>query len=157
MSNKTNAVLVNVFTNQHFALNAPSTMIGRASSSDIILKDILVSRSHAVISCEADEFFIEDQESTNGTVHNDNFVIKKTKLKPGDRIRVGTTWFSFALVGDTDDGIITANLRADKLACANEPLSAVAEFRALLNQYRKQFLFAKCPYGLSRNAPKTSA
>lgn len=142
MSDNALAVLVNVFTNQHFSLNRPTTIIGRASSSDIVLKDILVSREHAVIHCQDDDYYVEDQESTNGTMHNNSFVQRRAKLNPGDRIRVGTTWFTFALEHDTDDGITTGKIQARHQGASSQAQSAVCEFKSLIAQYRKRFLAA---------------
>ncbi len=142
MSDNAQAVLVNVFTNQHFSLNRPTTIIGRASTSDIVLKDILVSREHAVIHCQDDDYYVEDQESTNGTMHNNDFVQRRAKLNPGDRIRVGTTWFTFAFEHDTDEGITTGQLKTGHHGASSQAQSAVCEFRALIVQYRKRFLAA---------------
>ncbi|MBY0551683.1 MAG: FHA domain-containing protein [Candidatus Obscuribacterales bacterium] len=141
MSDNTQAVLVNVFTNQHFSLKRPTTIIGRASSSDIVLKDILVSREHAVIHFQGDDYYVEDQESTNGTIHNNDFLQQRAKLNPGDRIRIGTTWFTFALEHDVDAGITTGQLKAGAGA-STQAQSAVSEFKSLIAQYRKRFLAA---------------
>lgn len=94
--------LVNVFSNQHHRLNSETTTIGRSTSSDIILKDILVSRTHAIVRCVDGEFFLEDNASTNGVTHNEELVVASTPLKSGDTIRIGTTWFHFELEDSSD-------------------------------------------------------
>lgn len=94
--------LVNVFSNQHHRLNSETTTIGRSTSSDIILKDILVSRTHAIVRCIDGAFFLEDNASTNGTMHNEEVVVACKPLKSGDTIRIGTTWFHFELEDSSD-------------------------------------------------------
>lgn len=146
MNDKAQAVLVNVFTNQHFSLNRTQTVIGRSSSNDIVLKDILVSREHAIIHCQNDDYYVEDKESTNGTMHNNNFVLQRARLVPGDRIRIGTTWFSFAFTTDSDDRVSTEQLSARQLTrtakSAGPAQAAVCEFKAMIAQYRKRFMTA---------------
>ncbi len=125
------SVLVNVFTNQHFGLNRETTSIGRSSASDIILKDILVSRTHAIVHCVDGEYFIEDNESTNGTLHNDNFVAQRHQLRPGDRIRIGTTWFMFG-VDVKDEGVDTEQIPAQSAPARVHSISG--NFKTLLRQ-----------------------
>jgi adenylate cyclase len=62
--------------------------IGRMSDNDIVLKDSLISRYHAVISMKDRAFFIEDLASKNGTFVN-NVRISSRKLNAGDRITIG--------------------------------------------------------------------
>ena len=62
--------------------------IGRMSDNDIVLKDSLISRYHAVISIKDRAFFIEDLNSKNGTFVN-KVRISSRKLNAGDRIAIG--------------------------------------------------------------------
>jgi len=63
-------------------------IVGRSSDLDMVLVEDMVSRRHARIAC-ADQIVIEDLGSTNGTFVNGER-IKKTSLKEGDRVLIGT-------------------------------------------------------------------
>ncbi len=62
--------------------------IGRDNSNDIVILDDLVSRRHARVFLEGDEYWIEDLNSTNGTYLN-NVPIERSPLKSGDKINIG--------------------------------------------------------------------
>lgn len=51
----------------HHAVGEGATVIGRGSSCDIVLVDSSISRHHARILKQGDQFFIYDLHSTNGT------------------------------------------------------------------------------------------
>jgi len=78
--------LENDFKNYH--LKKLTTTIGRDKSCDIVIKDMTVSSHHATITNEGGQFFITDNESTNGVFVNDLRIDKKN-VKPGDIIRLG--------------------------------------------------------------------
>ena len=65
-------------------------VIGRASDLDMVLVEDMVSRKHAKISTQASQMVIMDMGSTNGTFVNGE-KIRKTRLKEGDRILIGTS------------------------------------------------------------------
>lgn len=71
-----------------FPLEKKTCSIGRDSESDIPLKDPLVSRDHARLTRIYDDYYLEDLESTNGTLLNDR-VVTKHILRHGDRLRIG--------------------------------------------------------------------
>jgi pSer/pThr/pTyr-binding forkhead associated (FHA) protein len=48
-----------------------------------------VSRIHADIRVEGDAYYIEDVESSNGTINNMPFYLATHRLRPGDRIALG--------------------------------------------------------------------
>jgi len=68
--------------------------IGRDPESDIPLDDPSVSRRHVVLNRVYDEYFLEDQNSTNGTVLNGRRVFKHM-LKHGDLLEVGAFKFRY--------------------------------------------------------------
>ena len=70
------------------------TLIGRSRRSDVVVEDPNVSRQHAEIRREGDNYLIRDLGSTNGTRVNRRD-IKQATLQPGDRIEVGTTELRF--------------------------------------------------------------
>jgi hypothetical protein len=70
--------------------------IGRLDSNQIVVQDDAVSRSHAVITCEDNRFFLLDLGSTNGTLLNGSPVRRRERLNDQDVIRVGQIQFRFA-------------------------------------------------------------
>jgi len=65
-------------------------VIGRSGDLDMMLVEDMVSRKHAKISTKNGQLIIMDLGSTNGTFVNGE-KIKKTRLKEGDRILIGTS------------------------------------------------------------------
>ena len=76
--------------------------IGRDYSCDIVIDEPAVSRQHAKIRTEKDEegelrFFIQDLATENGTMVNDEQIIK-TYLTDGDRIKLARVLMVFKQV-----------------------------------------------------------
>jgi len=63
--------------------------IGRLPDNDVLLPDLSVSREHCVIFKDADEYYIRDLESKNGTFLNNIRIVTPQKLKDGDIIEIG--------------------------------------------------------------------
>ena len=67
-------------------------VVGRSESAGLCVSDRKVSRRHAEISgSEAEGLFIEDLSSRTGTRVNGVIISGRTKLVPGDVIRIGET------------------------------------------------------------------
>lgn len=64
------------------------TTIGRAKENDITIDNVGVSRLHAQIVKEEEEYLIMDQDSQNGIKVN-GVQVKKSPLYPGDEVIVG--------------------------------------------------------------------
>jgi adenylate cyclase len=82
-----------------FNLLEKETLIGRNDPSkgvfnDINLADTTVSRHHARVFIEGNAYCIEDLESANGTLVNDQ-AIRKANLVHGDRIDIGDNTLLF--------------------------------------------------------------
>lgn len=72
-----------------FLVDVATTTIGRATSADISLDDITVSRSHAQVTrVESGDFEISDLQSLNGTYLNGT-AITQSRLAVGDEIQIG--------------------------------------------------------------------
>jgi sigma-B regulation protein RsbU (phosphoserine phosphatase) len=71
------------------ALERPSTSIGRSAEQDIVLNERCVSRRHAVILLEGEQFLLEDLGSTHGTFLN-GARTQRAKLQPGDVLQFGS-------------------------------------------------------------------
>ncbi|MEG1623995.1 MAG: DUF3662 and FHA domain-containing protein [Raoultibacter sp.] len=90
------ARLINTTENRSYDLAAARLIIGRESSSDIVINDLNASRSHAEIRFEPQGIWvITDLGSTNGTKVNDRFVTSQP-LYEGDRITIGVTTLVFS-------------------------------------------------------------
>lgn len=77
-----------------YPLAKDALTIGRLDSCDIALSDAGVSRKHAEVRREGDEWVVIDLNSTNGTVVNGT-AVRRHRLAPGDRIEVGETTIEF--------------------------------------------------------------
>jgi len=75
--------------------------IGRSGDADIRIEDRYASGLHARIYPRAGRYFLEDMNSTNGTLLNDASVTGEELLASGDRVRIGDTEFRFE---PQDDG-----------------------------------------------------
>ncbi len=71
-----------------------STSIGKQEGSDIILKGEFISRSHALLLYENNQFILSDLHSTNHTYVNGEKISKKT-LKDNDIIKFGDAVYKF--------------------------------------------------------------
>ncbi len=71
-----------------YAIDSPSTTVGRHPESEIFLDDITVSRRHAQIVREGNRFEVVDTGSLNGTYVNRER-IEKVALTSGDEIQIG--------------------------------------------------------------------
>ncbi|HAS13081.1 MAG TPA: hypothetical protein DCS55_21615 [Acidimicrobiaceae bacterium] len=76
-----------------YVLDADRTVAGRHPESDIFLDDVTVSRRHAEITREGDDYTVRDVGSLNGTYLNRNRV-EEAPLRDGDELQIG----SFKLV-----------------------------------------------------------
>ena len=79
-------------------LAAPELTIGRAEQSDIPLADPGVSRNHARVVREGDDFIVEDLRSTNGTEVNGQ-PIRRRRLANGDMLKLASSTLQFRREG----------------------------------------------------------
>lgn len=76
-------------------MTPPGISIGREVDNDIQLLINGVSRYHAMVSSDGENWFIEDLGSTNGTKVNQQKITEKTQLTPGCEIAIGAQKFQF--------------------------------------------------------------
>jgi Protein of unknown function (DUF3662)/FHA domain len=79
-------------------LAAAELTIGRAEQSDIPLADPGVSRNHARVVREGDDFIVEDLRSTNGTEVNGQ-PIRRRRLANGDLLKLASSTLQFRREG----------------------------------------------------------
>jgi pSer/pThr/pTyr-binding forkhead associated (FHA) protein len=78
-----------------FSLDKERTTIGRRPANDIHIDNLAVSGDHAVITTIGNDSFLEDLDSTNGTMVNKK-PIKKHVLHHGDVIEFGKYQLKYA-------------------------------------------------------------
>ena len=83
-----------MINNQVFPLQRAVTRIGRKLENDLVIQDMLVSREHATIRYENDEFVLQDSGSTSGTFINGKRV-EKSVLRHGDLINMANVIIKF--------------------------------------------------------------
>lgn len=79
-------------------LAAAELTIGRAEQSDIPLADPGVSRNHARVVREGDDFIVEDLRSTNGTEVNGQ-PVRRRRLANGDMLKLASSTLQFRREG----------------------------------------------------------
>src|SRR5207302_6115903 len=73
-----------------------SCSLGRSDSNSVAVSDDRVSRRHALIQVQPEnEFWLVDFGSSNGTYLNDQRIVRPTRLRHGDRIKVGQVELTF--------------------------------------------------------------
>ena len=82
------SLLNNELMSSSWKLTTKKYSIGRASENNIILDDITVSRTHALLTVNPNEVKILDNNSTNG-IYINNEIINEYLLKSGDKIQIG--------------------------------------------------------------------
>jgi hypothetical protein len=79
---------------EHFDLFG-GVSLGRSADADIRLDDRYASGIHARVFNRSGAYFVEDMNSTNGTLLNSRDLHGEAELNPGDLIRIGDTEFRF--------------------------------------------------------------
>ncbi len=88
-------------------LSRPDLYIGQLEVNDLVLSDPTVSRLHAAIHATPEGYELEDLGSTNGTFVEGRRITGPTELRPGQRIRLGSTTLLFqkAMLEGTGEAI----------------------------------------------------
>lgn len=95
MSLAADAELVQIGRTSHtWPLSKDEIVIGRSDGCDVMVGDPGLSRRHAEIRREGDEWVLIDLGSTNGTEVNGRR-INRHRLTPGDRLLLGETVLEF--------------------------------------------------------------
>lgn len=88
-------VLAGVHRGKVFRIEGVSARVGRAFDNDVQFPDRAVSRHHCRIRQEETAWWIEDLESTNGTLVNGVPLQRPVELHDGDEILAGYSRFVF--------------------------------------------------------------
>jgi hypothetical protein len=71
--------------------------LGRSDDADIAFSDRYASGLHARVYARAGRYYVEDMNSTNGTMLNGAPVLGETEIPDGSTISIGDTSFRFQL------------------------------------------------------------
>lgn len=85
---------------EHYFIGRTAT-IGRDDGNQVALKDRFISKRHARIYKEKNNYYIEDLNSANGTFLNGRKLINSARLNDKDLIDIGQIEFMF-VNGDKD-------------------------------------------------------
>jgi len=77
-----------------FYIEKDEFIIGRSPESDVLLDDITVSRKHALLKKDGDDYKLTDAVSLNGSYINGN-IVEEAILSNGDRIQIGKYIFLY--------------------------------------------------------------
>ncbi|CAM2067847.1 RDD family protein [Sulfidibacter corallicola] len=81
-------------TYEEFTLSKPITTIGRSRSNDIVINDTSVSRLHVRVENRNGQYFVLDNNSSNGTFLNKK-KITEAPIRSGDTLVTGRIYFYF--------------------------------------------------------------
>ena len=79
------------------ALSKDRMVVGRSSDCDLPIKHTSISREHAAFVRDADDWYIEDIGSSNGTLVGSTKLTGRTKLSERDIVKVGRARLTFHL------------------------------------------------------------
>ena len=83
----------------------PGTMkVGRDSSNDVQLHDTEVSRHHAELAWNGEDFTLHDRNSSNGTFVN-GARVREHRLSSGDQVQIGSTLMLYTGPQDQEDDL----------------------------------------------------
>lgn len=68
--------------------------IGRSSKNDLFIDQESISRHHARITFDGTHYWVQDNNSTNGTYVNDE-AVREQRLRDGDQVRIGRSILKF--------------------------------------------------------------
>ncbi|GAC1559818.1 MAG: hypothetical protein NVS4B1_13180 [Ktedonobacteraceae bacterium] len=85
------------------------TVLGRTQDNQIVVNDVKASSHHAELRPTGQDYTITDLGSTNGTYVNDQQIDRAMPriLRPGDRIRIGDTTYTFEVRNSQQPGMGT--------------------------------------------------
>ena len=95
---KLELTLQNLVLKEYDLSDGAKLSIGRYSENDIVLKNMSVSRHHAIIHREQRRTWVSDLGSANGTTVDGMAVTTAAPLRPGARLTMGPATFMFRLV-----------------------------------------------------------
>ncbi len=94
------------------SLDSLQLVIGRGGDVDYRIRDRRSSRRHACVLAVHNRYYVQDLDSTNGTVLNGNRITSE-RLADGDLVQIGSTVLRFVMGAELDtDYLKRLNLRS---------------------------------------------
>lgn len=115
------------------AISTTPFVVGRADDCDAIIADFRVSRLHARILSEGDQYFVEDAQSRHGTFLN-GVRCQRARLKNGDEITLGAPGLKLTFV-EGEPVSSAANVLLSRLV-ADSDTSELEKLRLFLEATR---------------------
>jgi pSer/pThr/pTyr-binding forkhead associated (FHA) protein len=94
-----------------YALEKDEVILGRDAKSDVVINDAEVSRRHARLIRNGEDYFYEDLGSTNGSFIQGARLSTMTLLKPGMTINIGETVVLSYMMTSSDPSATVASKR----------------------------------------------
>ena len=76
----------------------PITTLGRSATNSVVVNDTFASSEHARIVLRDGQWWLEDRNSRNGTLLNEELILTQTILTDGDIIAIGNYSYKFELL-----------------------------------------------------------
>lgn len=142
----------NFLLEPRIVLQGQSCQIGRGQDNDIVLSDSSVSKKHAQLAFNHEQWVVTDLNSSNGVLVNDQRT-NEAILQNGDRIKIGRLEFLFESDNEVTSGERLASVLfeegTDKQQAA-EPAQSFLKAKSLLKA--KPSRQAKAKAGKARTA-----
>ena len=104
-------MLIDGVVSREIELTKDRTTMGRRPYNDVVIDNLAVSGEHAVLQIEADEVYLEDLNSTNGTYVNGK-IVRKQRLRDGDMVEFGKYQLKFVKAAPLES-VLSGGLAAD--------------------------------------------
>ncbi len=130
-----------------FELFKSEIIIGREDNVDVTIPASAVSRRHARLMLEGENYVLEDLGSSNGTYVNDEKLVQRQPLKSGDKIRLGQiiNLVYYAPILESDKTVLRS-VEPDKTVMHNaEPDKTVARIAPAKPAYVMQTMLGEEP------------
>ncbi len=116
-----------------YKMDKPVTVIGRDEKCDIVIWEEGVSRQHAKIERQNQNYMITDMESTNGTFVN-GVSTKQITIQEGDKIRMGDILVRFSF----QDAIDVSHQENMREMAMRDPLTKIYNRRYFMDLMMKE-------------------
>lgn len=125
------------FTGQEISVDR-DMLVGRHQEADVVLQSAEVSRKHAALLLKAEDLWVQDLNSSNGTFVNDLRIEQETPLHEGDIVQFASFKFSVLAPAEpellADEPLAPAGTEVEQIpeldvvetATAAEPTETVA-------------------------------
>ncbi len=116
---------------QEFPLEGESAILGRHPNCDIVLEEGAVSRQHARVFRDSENYCVEDLGSRNGTFVNGERIFGQHRLRHEDEVKICEMVFIFDEQGIAQGGPadLTDTQPRDGFAVANSPWPVMVDRR----------------------------